>query len=264
MRRRGAELRSPGSPPGWHGPVYGSEPGPLSGLHRRSPPLKGELGSRLAICCQHGQGDHYSQCLRGAHSAARPSRRRPGHQAELADVGRLARRVIPRTVTAARTADNSVSRLLADHLGRAGGLPVARAEWPGYDRVNVQTGLDAWLAEPGRTHQLSGLTQYRHREFGLADLLQRGARHTLGIGSVETEALPCAPGGATRPCVQLRNRPAGSLGLERPGAIRIRAGHLDADALRACRVPRVRAAGSRIVSVLFRLCRGHGGHRSGS
>jgi ATPase family associated with various cellular activities (AAA) len=121
---------------------------------------------------------------------------------ELADVGRLARRFVARTVAAARAEDQSVSRLLRDHL-RAGGadLPVAKASWPPYDRVNVQTGLEAWLAAPGREHQIVGLTQYRHRDFGLADLM-----HPVGwgpgVGSVETQSLPAGPGGRTRPCVQ--------------------------------------------------------------
>ncbi len=82
-----------------------------------------------------------------------------------------------RTLAAARAEEESVGRLLAGHLGsHATELPVARSAWPAYDRVNVQTGLEAWLREPGRTHQLVGLTQYRHRDFGLADLLHGGER----------------------------------------------------------------------------------------
>lgn len=122
---------------------------------------------------------------------------------ELADIGRLTRRFMQRAVAAARAEEGSVSRLLADHLGgQAAELPVAKRAWPAYDRVNVQVGLDTWLAEPGRTHRLIGLTDYRHSEFGLADLLQGGARWGPGMGSVETEALAAGPGGLTRPCVQ--------------------------------------------------------------
>lgn len=109
-----------------------------------------------------------------------------------------------RTVAVARAEEQSVGRLLTEHLGpQASALPVATGSWPSYDQVNVQTGLDAWLAEPGRTHELFGLTQYRHRDFGLADLLQ-GATQPWGpgIGSVATEALAAGPGGITRPCVQ--------------------------------------------------------------
>jgi hypothetical protein len=125
----------------------------------------------------------------------------PEGRPELADVGRLARRLVQRTVAAARADEGSVGQLLAAHLGpQAAALPVAKASWPAYDQVNVQTGLDAWLAEPGRTHELVGLTQYRHYDFGLADLLD-GGRHNPGIGSVETEAQAAGPGGVTRPCV---------------------------------------------------------------
>ena len=103
---------------------------------------------------------------------------------------------------AARAEENSVSRLLTDHLGdRAAELPVARSAWRAYDRVNVQMGLEAWLREPGRTHRVVGLTQYRHHDFGLADLLHGAERWGFGLGSVETEALPAGPAGLTRPCV---------------------------------------------------------------
>jgi hypothetical protein len=121
---------------------------------------------------------------------------------ELADIGRLARRLVRRTVAAARAEEGSVGRVLADHLGaEAPTLPVARSSWPAYDQVNVQAGVDAWLAEAGRRHKLVGLTDYRHQDFGLADLL-RGSHWGPGIGSVATEALPAGPGGMTRPCVQ--------------------------------------------------------------
>ena len=129
----------------------------------------------------------------------------PGTQArpELADIGRLARRFMARTVAAARAEEESVGRLLAEHLGvQAAAMPLARGSWPHYDQVNVQTGLDAWLAEPGRSHQLVGLTRYRHRDFGLADLMQPGQPWSPGLGNVATEALPAGPGGVTRSCVQ--------------------------------------------------------------
>ena len=109
-----------------------------------------------------------------------------------------------RTIAAARAEEVSVSRLLSDHLGadvQAAALPVAKGSWLAYDRVNVQTAVDAWLAAPGREHRLVGLTQYRHRDFGLPDLLH-GDRYGPGVGSVETESLPAGPGGLTRSCVQ--------------------------------------------------------------
>jgi hypothetical protein len=127
----------------------------------------------------------------------------PQGRPEMADIGRLARRFMTRTVAAARAEESSLGRLLADHLGaQAAAMPLARGSWPAYDQVNVQTGLDAWLAEPGRSHHLVGLTHYRHRDFGLADLMQPGQPWSPGIGNVATEALPAGPGGVTRSCVQ--------------------------------------------------------------
>ena len=65
-----------------------------------------------------------------------------------------------------------MQRALWEHLGpQAAEVPVVRAIWPGYDRVNVQVGLDAWLAGPGRRHELAGITGFHHGP-GLADLVQ--------------------------------------------------------------------------------------------
>jgi hypothetical protein len=125
---------------------------------------------------------------------------------ELADVGRLARRLLHRAVSAARAEENSIWHLLAGHLGPGvATLPVASGSWPQYDQVNVQAALDAWLAEPARSHQIAGLTRFHHTMFGLADLTQPGRGrfdHGLGLGSVSTDMLPSGPGEATRPCVQ--------------------------------------------------------------
>jgi ATPase family associated with various cellular activities (AAA) len=127
-----------------------------------------------------------------------------GDRPELADVGRLARRLVRRVIYAARAEEASIQRRLAGHLGAgAGALPVASGSWPRYDQVNLQAGLDAWLAEPGREHEVAGLTGFRHRMFGLADLTQPGGWHPgLGLGSVTTDLLPSGPDGATLACVQ--------------------------------------------------------------
>ena len=123
---------------------------------------------------------------------------------ELADVGRLARRLVRQVVHIARAEEASVRRLLVDHLGeQAGMLPVASGSWPRYDHVNVQAGLDAWLAEPGREHKVVGLTGFHHRVFGLADLIQPDSwQPGLGLGSVTTDTLPAGPDGVTLACVQ--------------------------------------------------------------
>jgi ATPase family associated with various cellular activities (AAA) len=120
----------------------------------------------------------------------------------LADVGRLARRLLRRAVAAARTEDAPVQRALWEHLGpQAAEVPVVRSTWPGYDRVNVQVGLDAWLARPGRRHELAGITGL-HPGVGIADLVQDEQWRGVRMGSPATELLPAGPGGVTLACPQ--------------------------------------------------------------
>lgn len=122
---------------------------------------------------------------------------------EFADIGRLTRRLMHRTIGAARAEDASVGRLIAGHFGSLATPPsVAKATWPAYDRVNVQIAVEAWLGQPSRTHTVTGLVDYRHRDISLPDLLRQD-RFRPGVGSVETEALPAGPGGQTLPCVQI-------------------------------------------------------------
>jgi hypothetical protein len=127
-----------------------------------------------------------------------------GGRPELADLGRLARRLVRQVVHAARADESSIRHLLAGHLGpESAGFPVVSGSWPRYDQVNVQAGLDAWLAGPGQDHEVCGLTGFRHHTFGLADLAQPSPwQQGLGLGSVTTDMLPSGPGGATLACVQ--------------------------------------------------------------
>jgi hypothetical protein len=129
---------------------------------------------------------------------------------ELADVGRLARRLLNRAVRAARTEDQPLRQLLLDHLGpNAAALPTVSATWPAYEHVNVQVGLEAWLeASDQRTHEVFGITgigMMRHMEIvGIGDLLQpanHGPFGAAGVGGVLTIAVPTGPGGQTHPCV---------------------------------------------------------------
>ena len=80
-------------------------------------------------------------------------------------------------------------------------MPVVRATWPGYDRVNVQVGLDAWLAGAGPRHELAGITGF-HPGPGLADLIQNEQWRGVRMGSPATDLLPAGPGGATVACLQ--------------------------------------------------------------
>ena len=121
-------------------------------------------------------------------------------------MARLAGRVLSLAVAAARGDDAPVRRVLASHLGpQAAGWPVVSASWPAFDQVNVQAGLDAWLAGPGLRHELLGLTGVRGGPLDLADLaaaeLPRWPASLPGIGSVTTAARPAGPGGITRACV---------------------------------------------------------------
>ncbi len=146
----------------------------------------------------------------------------PSDQPELADVGRLARRLLNRAVRTARTEDQPLRGLLLEHLGPdAVSLPTVSATWPGYEHVNVQVGLEAWLNEgqlnegqlnegqgTARTHQVFGITgigMMRHMEIvGIGDLLQpsgNGPFGAAGFGGVMTVAVPSGPDGQTHPCV---------------------------------------------------------------
>jgi ATPase family associated with various cellular activities (AAA) len=133
----------------------------------------------------------------------------PADPPELADVGRLARRLLHRAVRTARTEDQPLRRLLLDHLGpEAATLPTVSATWASYEHVNVQLGLEAWL-EKGRerTHEVFGITgiaYIRHMDIGIGDLLQPsddGSFSSAGFGGVMTVAVPIGPAEQTHACV---------------------------------------------------------------
>jgi hypothetical protein len=127
---------------------------------------------------------------------------------ELADASRrLAWRLMQRAVAASRAQDAPAQALLTGHLGAgAANMPVVTGSWPLYEHVNLQIAVDAWLAGPGRSHELTGIAgPFRQLQFGLADLLQGGRSRGMppaGAGGVRTAALPAGPGDATRACVQ--------------------------------------------------------------
>ena len=142
---------------------------------------------------------------------------RQANRAELADVGRLARRLLNRAVETARNEDQPLRRLLLDHLGPdAALLPTVSATWPSYEHVNVQVALDAWLADGAgdggsgdRGHKVYGITGIgfmSHMEVvGIGDFLQgrnEGPFSSAGVGGVMTTAVPSGPGGQTYPCVR--------------------------------------------------------------
>ena len=123
----------------------------------------------------------------------------------LSDVGKLARRTRRRIVGAARADDRpTFVKLLTEHLRvPLEGLEVVEESWPSYELVNVQVGLNAWLAAEQRTHQLVGLANYRHREYGLTDLLQSDTYgHGPTPGNVSWSNLASGPGGEVQPAVR--------------------------------------------------------------
>src|SRR5258707_3954893 len=172
-------------------------PGPPNGL-RRLPPgrtISLDLGSLLPGVRRMRRGAVAEHADLWGHDD------RP----ELADITRMARRLVRQAVLVARSEDGPVQRVLRDHLGPdAASRPVVSGSWQGYDHVNVQAGLDAWLAAEGRAYRLAGVTGFRHMDFGLADLLQPGRyAERLGLGSVATTAVSAGPAGGTRargPC----------------------------------------------------------------
>src|SRR3712207_1515494 len=72
-------------------------------------------------------------------------------QFRLSDLGKLARRARRRVVDVARADDRpTFAALIGDHLGVSlEGAEVVEEQWPSYDLVNVQVGLNAWLNETG-------------------------------------------------------------------------------------------------------------------
>jgi hypothetical protein len=126
---------------------------------------------------------------------------------ELADVGRLARRMVRRAVWAARAGEQStLSRVLLDHLGAGGEFEVVEETWPSYEHVNVQAGLDAWTAAAERTADLVGIVGFQHRPFGLADLLGSGSElhdfHGPRPGTPTRVNRGSGPDGEVRACLQ--------------------------------------------------------------
>ncbi len=122
----------------------------------------------------------------------------------LSDVGKLGRRARQRLVRTARYEDRpTFPKLLAAHLQcDLDDLEVVEESWPPYDLVNVQVGLDAFLAEAGVSHQIVGMRDHRHREFGLTDLLRPPSEHEdygPHPGNVGWTQLACGPGGEVRP-----------------------------------------------------------------
>ncbi|MGH7639792.1 MAG: AAA family ATPase [Candidatus Dormibacteria bacterium] len=121
------------------------------------------------------------------------------------DLGRAGRRLLRLGLGWVRAEEEATpARVLAEHLGpEVADFAAVGETWPDWEQVNLQAGLEAWLAEGGRTHRLLGLTGFQHQPFTLADLAQPEAQLPwLKMGSVAMATVASGPDGATRQCVR--------------------------------------------------------------
>ncbi|MGH3456948.1 AAA family ATPase [Aeromicrobium sp.] len=129
---------------------------------------------------------------------------------ELADLRKYGQRVLRRFVAQARADDQpTFARIIADHLEvPLGDLPIIEERWASYEHVNVQSALDVWSNESGRTVQTVGMTNYRHRgPFGLGDLVGSGDDgdmfdHGPRPGNVSRVARATGPNGESIECIR--------------------------------------------------------------
>jgi hypothetical protein len=122
----------------------------------------------------------------------------------LDDVSGFGRYVLRRLLGLARS-DQPVgfAKLLRDHLGpEVRSHPVVTGNWPGYDRVNVQLGLDHWLDQQSRSYELVGMVGFEHRQFQLGDLVQMSPPFVPQPGSVTLDVVASGPDGQTVNCVR--------------------------------------------------------------
>ncbi|MCL3861600.1 ATP-binding protein [Actinotalea sp. K2] len=144
--------------------------------------------------------------VEGEGTPSDPQATGPQDRPELADVGRLVRRGVRGVVAAARAGEvTTLTSILREHLGTdSAGMPVVEESWPAYEHVNVQAGVDAWLAATGAEVKVVGIVGFQHRPFGLGDLLAQEARDPYGPrpGNVARLNLPCGPDGEVRACVR--------------------------------------------------------------
>ena len=123
----------------------------------------------------------------------------------VSDMAKLARRTRRRVVRAARFDDRpTFVKLLTAHLGTLDRLEVIEESWPAYEHVNVQVGLDAWLDDEGGQFELVGMAHFRHRDFGMADLLRPQYDEDYGPvpGNVAWTNLASGPDGQVRRAVR--------------------------------------------------------------
>ena len=108
------------------------------------------------------EGDDWDEAVPGRVSMAAAYGGAPAVEDErlrMSDMGKLGRLARRRIIRTARRADRpTFSKLLAAHLQTdLDQVEVVEESWPPYDLVNVQVGLDAFLAGDGVRHDLVGM-----------------------------------------------------------------------------------------------------------
>lgn len=118
----------------------------------------------------------------------------PNRPPELGDLGRLVRRGVNATVRIARADERPTPHaLIVEHLGdEAAQGAVTEETWAGYESVNVQVAVDAWLAEGDRAHRVYGLYGNLH-ECELADLVSTEEHTFVRLGNVSRRNVPSGP-----------------------------------------------------------------------
>jgi hypothetical protein len=85
---------------------------------------------------------------------------------------------------------------LAQHLGRPPvGLPVVTEAFAPFEHANLQLGLHAYLATPGRSSELIGISGPGREHHGLTDIVEVSGRYgSFGLGAVDYTSVPVGPG----------------------------------------------------------------------
>lgn len=126
----------------------------------------------------------------------------PRRQAELADIGRLARRGLKLALKVARAEEGATpGRVIRDFLGEAAvDAEIVQEAWASYEGVNLQRAVDAWTA--GKPHRLYGI-QSMNDDASLGIMLMGDDNpFSATIANVSRTNLPAGPDGHTIACVR--------------------------------------------------------------
>jgi hypothetical protein len=98
-------------------------------------------------------------------------------------------------------ARSEVRERIDTHLGvDTTDVAIVSASFAAWDHVNVDVAMEAWLAEPGRTHEVFGLMGQQRHSGSLSDIIEMSRHAVVRAGSVDLVDLPIGPD-ATRACV---------------------------------------------------------------